>query len=148
MIKNVARGGLYMKLSTRTSYGTQLLLHLVLNYEERLISLNEIAKTEKISEKYLSKIIIPLKAANLVKSVRGAHGGYALAKAPEEITLKNIVEILDGKIEIIKNLVQSSTNEPTKTTNTTNYYWKDINKKIIEIFSAIKLSDLVKKYNE
>ena len=76
-----------MKLSTRARYGVRMMLVLARNYGEGTIYLKEIAKSEEISEKYLSQIIIPLKWVGLVKSIRGAHGGYALAKSPSNITL-------------------------------------------------------------
>ena len=146
MEKKYRPGGLYMKLSTRTKYGTQLLLHLALNRKKRIVSLHEIAELENISEKYLSKIIIPLRQAGLVKSVRGAHGGYVLVKEPAKITLKDIIELLDGKIEIMKNL--KTNNDQVGVKDTADFFWKDINSKIVKIFISINLADLVKKYNE
>jgi len=85
-----------MKLSTRTRYGMRLMLALARNYGQGLVFLKDVAKGEDISEKYLSQIIIPLRGAGLVSSSRGAHGGYALAKSPAEITLRQIVEPLEG----------------------------------------------------
>ena len=80
-----------MNISTRTRYGTRLMLELGLNYGKEPLLLREIAASQEISEKYLSQIIIPLKAAGLVNSFRGARGGYILAKPPKQITLNDIV---------------------------------------------------------
>ncbi len=63
--------------------------------------LKDIAKRQDVSEKYLSQIIIPLKSAGFVASIRGAHGGYSLAKDPEDITLKGIVEAVEGDVTIL-----------------------------------------------
>jgi Rrf2 family protein len=60
--------------------------------------LREIARREGISEKYLGQIMIPLKASGLVASHRGAHGGYSLARPPEAITVKDVVEAVEGAI--------------------------------------------------
>jgi len=72
------------------------MLELALKYGEGPVYLKDIAKEEQISEKYLSVIIIPLKAAGLVHATRGAYGGYSLAKKPAEISLKEVVDILEG----------------------------------------------------
>lgn len=86
-----------MRLSTRTRYGTRLLFELAYNYGHGPVLLKDISKRQNISEKYLSKIVIQLKSAGLVKSERGAKGGYILAKSPEHVNIKEIVEILEGE---------------------------------------------------
>ena len=85
-----------MKLSTRARYGVRLMLALAKNYGKEPVYLKDIAKQEDISEKYLSLLIMPLRRIGLVNSVRGAYGGYNLARDPKEITLKEIVVVLEG----------------------------------------------------
>jgi Rrf2 family protein len=85
-----------MRLSTRTRYGTRLLFELAYNYGTGPVLLRDIAKRQDISEKYLSKIIILLRSAGIVTSFRGAKGGYILSKAPSEITMKQVIEALEG----------------------------------------------------
>ena len=85
-----------MKLSTRARYGVRLMLELALKYGKGPVYLKDIAREEQISEKYLSVIIIPLKAAGLVHATRGAYGGYSLARQPGDISLKEVVDILEG----------------------------------------------------
>src|SRR4030042_1108396 len=75
-----------MKLSTRSRYGTRLLLDMAQNYGNGPLQLTSIANRQGISVKYLEQIIIPLKKAHYVKSVRGPKGGHVLARPPEEIT--------------------------------------------------------------
>lgn len=87
-----------MKLSTRSRYGVRMLYELALNYGRETITLKEVARRQEMSEKYLSKLVIPLKAAKLVRSSRGAGGGYSLARSPSTITLLEIVELLEGEI--------------------------------------------------
>ena len=71
---------------------------LALNHGNGSSLLREIARQEGISEKYLGQIVIPLKASGLLASHRGAHGGYSLARPPEDITVKDIVEAIEGAI--------------------------------------------------
>lgn len=85
-----------MKLSTRTRYGVRLMAALARRYGQGPQYLKDIARGENISEKYLSLIMIPLRGARLVSSIRGAHGGYSLARPPEDITLREIVQVFEG----------------------------------------------------
>jgi len=87
-----------MKLSTKTRYGTRAMLELALNYGEKPLSINKIAKNQEISEKYLENLLIILKTAGLVKSVRGAKGGYELSRPPGEIRLNQIAQALEGSL--------------------------------------------------
>ena len=90
-----------MKLSTRGRYGVRLMLDLTLHYGEGPILLKDIAERQGISEKYLWQLINPLKTTGLVNSLRGAHGGYVLGKAPEAISLKTILQILEGPLCLV-----------------------------------------------
>ena len=84
-----------MKLSTRSRYGTRLMLELAGHYQDGPLHLSAIALQQGISVKYLEQIIIPLKKANYIKSVRGPKGGHILAKPPSEITIGEIVALLE-----------------------------------------------------
>lgn len=90
-----------MRISTRSRYGLRLLLELMRHTDGKPVFLNEIAKNQDISEKYLSKLVIPLRGAGLIQSARGAHGGYVLAKDPERISLSEIIECLEGGLGVI-----------------------------------------------
>ncbi|MDZ7838660.1 MAG: Rrf2 family transcriptional regulator [Actinomycetota bacterium] len=91
-----------MKISTRGRYSTRLMLELASRHNQGPIFLKDISKAQDISLKYLSQLIIPLKIAGLVKSTRGAHGGYTLARKPENITLREIVEAVEGPIALVE----------------------------------------------
>jgi Rrf2 family transcriptional regulator, iron-sulfur cluster assembly transcription factor len=84
-----------MKLTTRSRYGARLMLALAEQYLNGPLHLATVARHQGISVKYLEQIIIPLKKANYVKSVRGPKGGHILAKPPEEITIGEIVALLE-----------------------------------------------------
>ncbi len=73
-------------------------MDLALHYGEGPILLKDIAQRQEISEKYLWQLINPLKTTGLVNSLRGAHGGYVLGKAPEAISLKEILQVLEGSL--------------------------------------------------
>lgn len=90
-----------MKLSTRSRYGVRLMLNLAFHYGQGAFQLNQIAQAEGISEKYLSQIVIHLRNKGLLTSSRGSHGGHTLAKHPRNITLKDIVEAVDGEVVLV-----------------------------------------------
>jgi Rrf2 family protein len=87
-----------LQMSTRSRYGVRLMVALALNHGDGSTLLRDLARREGISEKYLGQIIIPLKASGLVTSHRGAHGGYSLARPPRDITVKDVVEAIEGRI--------------------------------------------------
>ncbi len=132
-----------MRLSTRSRYGTRLMLELALNYNKGNVLLKDIAKVEDISEKYLSHLVIPLKASGLISSSRGAHGGYRLAKSPSLITVKDIVKTLEGNlspVECVKNPSVCGRVSDCVTRD----IWKMLDEKISDTFSSITLKDLIK----
>jgi Rrf2 family protein len=90
-----------MKISTRSRYGLRLLMELSHHRDDKPVFLNEIAKNQAISEKYLSKLVIPLRGAGIIKSERGAHGGYVLAKSPDSINLRQVIEVLEGGFTLV-----------------------------------------------
>ena len=90
-----------MKLSTRGRYGTRLMLELAMQYGKGPISMSDISKNQKIPIKYLEQLIIPLKKAKLITSVRGPKGGHMLAKAPREISLWEILLRLESKFTFV-----------------------------------------------
>jgi Rrf2 family protein len=90
-----------MRLSTRGRYGTRLMVDLAQHYADGPIPLAAIAKRQDLSAKYLEQLIILLKGAGLIRSVRGRRGGYMLARKPEEISVGEIVETLEGKLSVV-----------------------------------------------
>lgn len=92
-----------IKLSTKGRYGTRLMLNLALHYNagQEPVILKNVSKEEEISIRYLEQIIIPLKLSKLVKSIRGAGGGYILTQPPSEVRLIEIIEALEGPIALV-----------------------------------------------
>jgi Rrf2 family protein len=132
-----------MKLSTRGRYGARLMLELALRYKEGPALLKDISKSQDISVKYLGQLIIPLKIAGLIKTTRGSHGGYFLAKAPNKITLLEIVTAVEGIFCIVECINSPEIcNRSNKCI--TRIIWKELNNKIIETLNSYTLEDLIK----
>jgi Rrf2 family protein len=119
------------------------MIALALNNGQNPVFLKDIAKSEDISEKYLSLIIIPLKAAGLVTSIRGAHGGYSLAKDPAQITLKEIVDLLEGDCSLV-DCVKNPSSCSRVCICASHDIWALIGDKISETLSSITLDKLAK----
>jgi Rrf2 family protein len=136
-----------MKLSTRARYGVRLMVELALNYGKGPVYLKDIAKIQNISEKYLSLIIIPLRGIGLVNSSRGAYGGYSLAKDPSQITMKEIVDVLEGDCSLV-DCVKDPSTCPRVPICASHDIWAIIGGKISETLSSISLDMLVKMNQE
>jgi Rrf2 family protein len=136
-----------MKLSTRARYGVRLMAALALNYGKDPVFLKDIAKGEHISEKYLSLIIIPLRRTGLVNSIRGAHGGYCLAKDPSQITMKEIIDVLEGDCSLV-DCVRNPSTCPRVSICASHDIWAIIGGKISETLTSITLDTLVKMNQE
>lgn len=91
-----------MKLSSMSRYSARLMVELALNYSKGPIFLKDISKSQEISFKYLSQLVMPLKIAGLVKSTRGAHGGYFLARPPKDIRLSEIILAVEGTLNPVE----------------------------------------------
>lgn len=136
-----------MKLSTKSRYAARLMVNLTFSYQKGPVQLSEIAKVEEVSEKYLSQIVILLRAAGLIQSVRGAKGGYLLSKAPALITLKNIVEVMEGGLNIVDCLNDDKNcNRAEKCV--TRHVWDKVTKAISKTLEEITLEDLASQVQE
>lgn len=90
-----------MKLSTRSRYGTRIVLELSRRGTEKPVQVGEISKKQGIPVKYLEQLIRILKQAKIVQSVRGPKGGHILKKKPSEITLGQLVRLFEGQTELV-----------------------------------------------
>lgn len=87
-----------MQLSTKVRYASRAMIELALSYDVEPVQLNDIACKQDISVKYLEQIMAPLRARGYVRTQKGSRGGYHLAVKPEEITLFEIVESVEGSL--------------------------------------------------
>ncbi len=134
-----------MKLSTRSRYGLRLMFELAMAHGCRAIQLQDIAARQELSEKYLGKLIISLRSAKLVGSVRGAHGGYILKKAPDKITLREIVVALEGGLSIV-DCTENSNGCIRSRSCPTREIWCGLNRVVSDYLEGITLADMVEKY--
>ena len=124
-------------MSTRSRYGLRFMFELALHYKERPVLLRDIAERQTISEKYLSKLVIPLKSSGLINTYRGVHGGYSLACEPEKITVKQIVDVLEGDTSPVKDI-----QDPL---NPTREVWSGLDKAVSDYLESINLETLIQK---
>ena len=87
-----------MQMSTRVRYAVRAMIELALNYETEPIQLKDIASKQDISVKYLEQIMAPLRVRGYVRTQKGSRGGYHLAVKPEDITIYDIVESIEGSL--------------------------------------------------
>ena len=90
-----------MRLSTRGRYGTRLMLELALNYGKGPISMSDISTNQDIPIKYLEQLVIPLKKAEFITSMRGPKGGHMLNAPPEKINLWDILSLLETNLAVV-----------------------------------------------
>lgn len=136
-----------MKLSTKVRYGTRAMLELAMSYGKGLTLIKDIAKNQKISEKYLEHLLVSIKSKGLVKSIRGAKGGYVLARPPAQIKISEVVEALDGPnllVECIGNPRACSFTESCATRDV----WIEIQNAINNICNSITLENLAERQRE
>ncbi len=133
-----------MKISTKIRYGARAMLELASHYGEGPIELKEIAKKENISLKYLEQVINPLRTAGLVKSIRGSKGGYSLAKPPSEICLYDVVETLEGPLNLLECLRDPKVCQKVPSCVTRDI-WEEVSEAISKIFYSITLEEMVNR---
>jgi len=131
-----------IRLSTKGRYGTRLMLNLARHYGagREAVILKNIAEDERISIRYLEQIIIPLKINRLVKSIRGAGGGYTLARRPEDIKLSEILHALEGSCCLVECIEDGTFCEFTESCPTFEI-WKGATELLKGYFDGISLRD-------
>ncbi len=123
------------------------MLELASHYGEGPIELKEIARTENISLKYLEQVINPLRTGGLVKAIRGSKGGYSLAKPPSEICLYDVVETLEGPLNLLECLNDSKACQKAPSCVTRDI-WMEVSDAISKIFCSVTLEDMVNRKRE
>jgi Rrf2 family cysteine metabolism transcriptional repressor len=133
-----------MKISTRCRYGLRAILELAMEYGKGPLQIKIIAERQDISNKYLEQIMAILKSVGLVRSIRGAKGGYILAKEPKNIRISDVFVALEGPLVTV-----DCVDHPefcTRCTDcVTRHVWTEIQDSIMNVMTAITLQDLVDK---
>lgn len=134
-----------MRLSTRGHYGLKAMFDLAQHYGSEPIPLKSVAERQSISDNYLEQLIAILRKAGLVKSVRGAQGGYKLARDPSSITVGDIIRAMEGPIAPVDCVSEV---EPTECDNAdfciTRTVWARVRDRLAEVMDSISLADMLR----
>lgn len=136
-----------MKLSTKGKYGLKAMFELSLSHSRGPISIKVIAKKQNIPEQYLEQIFSKLKKAKLIKSVRGAQGGYLLSRKASDITVYDILSVLEGPVSISECLENEDLCENSDAC-VTKLVWAKMKESMENVMKSITLCDMVNDYYE
>ncbi len=139
-----------MWLSTKGRYALRAMLELALHNAGALVSVSEISKNQEITSQYVEQIMVKLKRAGLVESVRGPAGGYRLTKKPSEISTGDIVRTLEGYIDPVFCVNPKISHKDCQRAPrcATRVLWKKVGEKVTEVLDLTTLEDLVKMDKE
>lgn len=138
-----------MKISTKVRYGLRALVDLAVHSGGEQLALIYIAKRQELSVNYLEQVFSLLKKANIVKSVKGAQGGYILARKPEEITVGDIIRAIEGDILVVdKEELTPETSLLLQNMQQCIWdnVWNKMTQSICDVIDHITLEDLIKNY--
>jgi len=134
-----------MKISTKGRYAVRVMLDLALNHTGQYIKVKDIAGRQGISEKYLEQIIAVLNRAGYVKSVRGAQGGYRIARDPKEYTVGMILRLTEGSMAPVACLEEDAPECERCDTCETLEVWKQLYEAVNRVIDNVTIADLVEK---
>lgn len=134
-----------MKLSTRGRYGVKAVLELAMHYGREHVSIKSIAERQSVSEYYLEQLFAQLRRAGIIRSMRGAYGGYALSRPPGEITVYDVIEVLEGSIEISDCITDTTCRNSDCCA--TRLLWVRIKDSIDDVLKSTTFQDMVEDYN-
>ena len=135
-----------MKISTKGRYGLRILIDLATHDANKPRLVRDIAESQQISEKYISRLIVDLRRARLVRSVRGMKGGFFLARPPKEITLLDILETMEGTVSIV-DCVMAPEKCPRHGGCTARGIWQKLNGGIRELMRSITFEEILAEYS-
>lgn len=130
-----------MRLTTRARYGSRALINLALHYGKKPVFLHDVAREEGVSEKYLQHLFSSLKVAGIVKSERGAHGGFSLATHPSKVKLSKLIPVLEGPLDLVPCTSDNGSCDRASECATRNL-WKSMSDAMNEVLESMTLSDL------
>lgn len=136
-----------MKLSTRSRYGTRMMLDLAKHFNDGPVQISEISRRENLSVKYLEQLVIPLKKAGFIKSVRGPKGGHMLNRDADRITIGDIIRILEGGIDLCNCVENPESCDRTEHCLTRNI-WKEATKAMVDKLDSVTLSAVIQQKYE
>lgn len=133
-----------MKISTKGRYGVRAMGELALHYGQGPLPLKEIAEKQGISEHYLEQLMGALRKAGLVKSVRGAQGGYILNRSPKNITVGDVIRVLEGPLTPVDCVSKDNAEACEKAgACMTRKIWEKMRDSMAEVVDNITLQDMI-----
>lgn len=129
-----------MKISTKGRYGLTIMIELAKQYGQGPIPLRQIAADNHLSEAYLEQLVSPLRNSGLVKSVRGAYGGYMLSKPPHLISTADVIKVLEGPIQPVEGIENEASPQRE--------LWMRIRDAVKTVLDTTSLEDLAKYTDE
>jgi Rrf2 family protein len=136
-----------MKLSTRTRYGTRILLELSLHWGKSPVLLKDIAQRQQIPLPYLQQLIGPLVKEGIIKTTRGARGGISLLKLPKEVRLSEVIQILEGSIAPVA-CVDNPELYPRSDSCVTRDIWTEVKRAMCGVLESTTFEDLVERQKQ
>ena len=136
-----------MKISTKGRYGLRILMDLALHESEKPRLIRDIAKSQQISEKYISRLVIALRKGGMIRSIRGVNGGFYLARKPEEITLLDVIEVMEGQLSIV-DCVKSPKRCAMHENCAPREIWCKLNDEIRDLMRQTTLADILESYKK
>lgn len=136
-----------MRVSTKGRYGLRTLVDIALHQDKGAVTLNDIAQRQEISVKYLWQVINPLKTSGLLSVMRGAKGGYMLAKRPEEINMLEVVTTLEGPMSVVDCLTRDDVCDRIDTC-VARSVWVEVNQAVEKALKGITLAEVLRRYGE
>jgi Rrf2 family protein len=135
-----------MRLSTKGEYASRAMLELSRRFQDGPIHSRDISKAQVIPQRFLEQILLLLKRAGYLKSRKGRHGGYILAKPPAEINVAEVIRVMDGPLAPIDCVsVMAHETCPMEGTCGLRWLWKDVRDAVAEILEKTTFADLVLK---
>ena len=134
-----------MRVSTKGRYGLRTLVDIALHQNKGAVTLNDIAKRQEISVKYLWQVINPLKTSGLLSVTRGAKGGYALARRPDEIDMLEVVSTLEGPLSLVECLNGEDVCDRIDTC-VARSVWMEVNQTVAKSLKGITLAEVLRRY--
>jgi Rrf2 family protein len=136
------KGGVFMKLSTKGRYGVRAMFDLTLHQGDGPTPLRSIAERQNISEHYLEQLVSTLRNKGFVESVRGAHGGYMLAKEADQITIGHIIRALEGPIALSDCVSDEASDCDNSSNCVVKLVWGQVKERIDDVLDSITLEDI------
>lgn len=137
-----------MKISTKGRYALRMMYDMAINSSGSAMPLKEIAKRQNISIKYLEQIVILLNRAGFVKSIRGAQGGYLLARDPSEYTVGMILRLTEGSMAPVACLDDDVNQCPRAAECPTLFVWEKLNDAVKGVIDNVTLQDIIDRSRE